>query len=60
MATASPHCKTCQKPLNLQQTCLNVFWHCLNCGKNYFIEEYPEFIDDTMAERLANVRCNRI
>lgn len=60
MSSTSPSCKNCQASLQLQRTCLNIFWHCPSCGRNHTIEEYPEFIDDTMEERLAYVRCNRI
>lgn len=60
MTPALPRCKACRSPLELRQTCLNIFWYCLACGGKHEIEEYPEYIDDALEERLANVYCNRI
>ncbi|MGD9211119.1 MAG: dual CXXC motif small (seleno)protein [Desulfobacteraceae bacterium] len=60
MPPTLPNCEACQTSLEIKQTCLSIFWYCPVCGSRHPLEDFPEYIDDDMEVRLADVHCNRI
>ena len=53
-------CFQCGHTISLNKTCLRVYLRCGSCGAEYPLEDYIQYMDETLERYLEQFYCDRI